>query len=125
MKNVENIPDHIFDLFAINSFDELSPTDQAVVLEYMSPTDYDAYAVVVKGFQAIDDPTPVQQPGSVLARIIHHRIPLYQAAAAVVIGMLLAVGIANTAVKSQPALETPMGVSLADENYPEGLIFDL
>ena len=125
MKNVENIPDHIFDLFAINSFDELSPTDKAVVLKYMSPTDYDAYAALVKGFQAIDDPTPVQKPGSVLRRIIHYRIPLYQAVAAVVVGMLLAVGITDTAVKSQPAPATPMGVSLADENYPEGLIFDL
>lgn len=165
MKNVDQFPEEIFDLFATKSYDELTHTERKMIQNFIDPEEYNDMAARVQEFSSINSsidihqsfeaPVQAQSPFAFLKK----SIPLYQAAAAVLLCVLATYGLQNnrqpasdhgsiSTVYSNEASVNPrdsqkfekrlldlkdviqtqskkVGTSLAQEDYPKELIFDL
>lgn len=70
-----------------------------------------------------------QKNRSIVSKVLNYRIPIYQVAAGILLFMLATWAISN--VRNDKNLppgitnEVMAGKSLADDDYPEDLIFDL
>lgn len=131
MKNIENLPEIIFDLFSKKRFEDLDQSERQLVLQYMDEDDYIGFADVVQGFRQSDkkpitDITKQNAQQPIISRMLNYRMPMYQVAAAIVICVLATSVLTGHDDALRPSKEiNAVGVSLADDDYPEDLIFDL
>lgn len=136
MKNLENLPENIFDWLGEKEFSELTETQQQEVNAHMSEADYKSYRSIIFDFQELDqkvsigsDTLPQSQPSpSFLKRLINYPIPLYQVAAAFLILAMATFAINDfSGQENLPKVEEKSGVgkSLAKDDYPKELVFNL
>lgn len=140
--NIENIPNELFDLLSCKHYSELSEKEKKLVAKVMSQEEYLDYQAVINDFKELDSALEFEVPKlaiqpknkSTLRKIINYRIPLYQVAAGV---LLLTV---STFVfgfwdrgsitpfpeikEGEVRIEHLNGKSLAEEDYPDSLIFN-
>ena len=143
MKNMENLPEAIFDLLASKAYQELNRDERSAVLEHFSAEEYDQYREVVGDFQSLDR-SMIVSPGeqiasaekpSLLRRILTYKLPVYQVAAAFLLFVFSTTTISNTKynrgsnhadnpVVKVDAEGTNAGTSLANDDYPEALVIN-
>ncbi len=137
MKNIDELPEELFDLFTIGDFRNLNEDQKQVVLQHINVGEFDAYAAIVCDFQVLDSkrntdlPKPTHTPKgkSRFTRVLNYRMPLYQVAASLAICILATTVMYKGSNKingtpTDSTIET-VGVSLANDDYPAELIFDL
>jgi len=155
MKNIENIPEEIFDLIGQKSYAELNQVEQKQIEGILTRSEYDHFYSIVQGFKDLDGTIPMAEPNPsfiskdpVFKRILNHRIPVYQAAAAVLFFILSTVVVSNSINSVGPENgnesisneekngrliqnkavnleQEKQGQSLSTDDYPEELIFSL
>ncbi len=171
MKNLENLPDALFDLLARKKYESLNAAEKRLVDEHISEVEFDQFSKIVQDFQSLDTTMPIEAPGlpahkevSAIKRVLTYKIPLYQVAviALVLIVSTLAMSRSHSAEGppahhpyaipttqssseaaipriSEEAIEERIeeikhvveldkaeeGKSLAEDDYPEALVFNL
>ncbi|MEM6964729.1 MAG: hypothetical protein AAF573_08200 [Bacteroidota bacterium] len=136
MKNLENLPEEIFDWLAEKTFSELTEAQRQKVRAYLSEADYENYRSIVFDFQELDHQvtadssasSPPTSTTSFLKRVLNYPIPLYQVAAAFLILAMATFAMNDFGEeKNLPKAEEKSGVgkSLAKDDYPEELVFNL
>ena len=136
--NIEDLPEEVFDLLASKKFNELSVSEQALVSPYLSAEDYDSYHVIVNDFQLLDNSITIdsrkeeisQKQESILRRILTYRIPVYQVAGLFLLLFLSTFAISkmengNANPEATEVQKKKEGKSLANDEYPSELIFNL
>ncbi|MFK7808692.1 MAG: hypothetical protein AB8F74_12885 [Saprospiraceae bacterium] len=104
MKNIENIPEELFDLFAQKSFDQLTAVEKLVVEDHMNSAEYEEYRKLVSDFQDIDNSIKVEPSEkrftrtseSAIRKLLTYRIPVYQAAAVLLLAGFFTFGYFGT-----------------------------
>lgn len=140
MKNKKELPEQIFDWLADKKYADLSAEEKALVDQYLTAEEYDAYAGLITDFQFTDRqletglPAPdfEPQPQPLWKKVLTYKIPLYQAAAAFVIFGVFSMALSSWngqstsfQLEERAAVDQDtMGTSLAEDDYPEELVFD-
>ena len=139
MKNLEQIPGEIFDLLNSKKYTELSEKEVKMVDGWMTESEYKDYTLVIGHFKMQDDisvgvPQTSFKPRkkSILVKILNYQVPLYQVAAG--LAMLVTASFAfqgSFLIEKKSPNENlvnnheSIGKSLADDDYPEDLVFNL
>ncbi len=149
MKNLENLPEELFDLLAEKPFSALSETEKKRVNTYLHEAEYEEYRALVLGFKQLEGAKPDAPPKlefapkktPLLRRLLTYRVPVYQAATVLLLLMAGWYGFSDSnrnqlvdeareeVVGKQPTVladstQHRPGTPLADEDYPEGLVFN-
>lgn len=170
MKNIEDLPEQIFDLLAEKEYAQLNDDQKKQVNDYMNSEEYDQYRLMIQEFQELDSDLFVEdkswdtiksEQASLPSKGFFNRVPLYKIAASFILAILTSIAVWNTDFNKDNVLDdyplveikdsiveeeisfpielidsrmeemrsivqsTPkkVGKSLAEENYPEGLVF--
>jgi len=134
MRNLENLPEEIFDLLAQKKFAELSESEKQKVLMHLSQEEFENFNSIVADFQSLDSFSNTQTVGqdsrepSMLQKILNYPIPLYQVAAAFLIlgfaSFLFFTKSNSTSEETPIAIEQTKGKSLEQDNYPDELVLN-
>ena len=134
--NNENIPEEIFDLLGSKSFEKLTDTERALVLQYMNEDDYKESQTAILSFKEVDNQIefnerslPIQKArSSSIIRFATYRVPIYQVAAGLALMAMVTYGVDSSEDSGVDGLLNPKsfsGQSVAFGNYPDSLVFNL
>ncbi len=135
--NKDKIPEEIFELLASKDYSNLSNHERTLVNKFMTPNEFDTLHDTIYAFSMADDALDIQVPqllfpkndSSYLSKILNYPIPTYLVAA----GILVLLGLFFV-LQSSPSSESDLkdsleviqnGTSIANDNYPEDLVFEL
>lgn len=138
MKNLETFPEDIFNLLGSKKFVELTDEEKYLIKPYMTVGEYHDYHEMISDVRVLDQTIPstipdirlINKRASMIKKIVDYKMPLYQVAAAI------AFCIFSTATLTQHFSQSPnsnmtqiddsskKGVSLAEDNFPEQLVFN-
>lgn len=134
----ENIPSEIFDLLASKDYESLSGEERNLVNSIMTSEEYKNLKNIVSDFLKTDEEIKIKhrpflfstKRNSLLSKILNYPIPAYQVAASmmVLVGLFLLMKPPsnNQDATSVHSLEIDTtGISVADDVYPEDLVFKL
>lgn len=104
MKDIENIPEELFDLLASKSFEQLSDSEKLMVEGHLNPAEYEEYRQLITDFQEIDESIKVvpsdkrftRTSESAFRKLMTYRIPVYQAAAVLLLAGFFTYGYFGT-----------------------------
>jgi hypothetical protein len=164
MKNMEDLPENIFDWINEYAFSELNEAKRKEVLEFLTETEYEDFRMVLSNFKDLEEErdTEIQTPAfdfnavDLQTASIQNKLNYYRFAIGFLVLLIGAVLVwksetptldfketesatisSSSGVQPSPELinfqiqtmkqtiesnERRMGVSLADENYPDDLI---
>lgn len=134
----ENIPSEIFDLLASKDYESLLGEERNLVNSIMTSEEYKNLKNIVSDFLKTDEEIKIEhrpflfstKRNSLLSKILNYPIPAYQVAASmmVLVGLFLLMKPPsnNQDATSVQSLEIDTtGISVADDVYPEDLVFKL
>ena len=135
MKEFENMPESIFDLLAEKKYSELTLDEKAQVDAFMNATDYESYRNIIFDFERLDQSSFTQKTElpkekkrvSVFGKIMKYPIPLYQVAAVfLLLGAIIFIDLEEekTEFPEEVVQVEKAGQSLAEDDYPEELVFN-
>lgn len=138
MKNLEKYPEKIFELLASTSFEQLNTAEKLLVDQHMTESEYrDFYEIILDTktldqYIPIDIPIPAfsKTPRSFISKILHYKMPFYQVAAALAFCILSTAyltqqfSLSQSSDRSKTDTISNNGVSLAEDNFPEQLVFN-
>ena len=138
MKNLEKYPEKIFELLSTTSFEQLNITEKLLVEKHMSESEYRDYHEIISDTKTLDQNILVDIPSpdfaktqtSSISKIIHYKMPFYQVAATLAFCILstayltqhFSTGQSSDITQTNTTSKT--GVSLAEDNFPEQLVFN-
>lgn len=134
----ENIPSEIFDLLSSKDYKSLSIDEKNLVDNIMTLEEYKNLKNTVSGFQEIDEKIKIEPRSfsipekkvTLFSKIMNYPIPTYQVAASlmVLVGLFF---LMKPALNDQNAVSVDgltidtTGISVANDVYPDSLIFKL
>ena len=134
----DKLPDEIFDLLAIKSYEELSAAEMEMVDQSIGADEYKAFRIVISDFQEVDQslgeevrPLAVNlaKPKTTWQKIVTYPIPAYQVAAGILILIFALLTLPEqTSVDKANSIDVKnlgKGVSISNDNYPDSLVFEL
>ena len=125
------IPNELFEWLGSFKFDELSAYQQAIVQLYISQQEYDELYDTIAGVKNVDldsiSATGKLGKESIIRKVISMKMPIYQAAMALLlVGCLFWMFIRGDSIVIPVKTNyLEQSRSLADDPFPDSLIFEL
>ncbi|WP_044200932.1 hypothetical protein [Flammeovirga sp. OC4] len=130
-----NFEDRLFELFSHKSFEELTLEEKQEVLKVMTQQEYQENYQMVHEFKNVNDGIsmaipPLELKSEKKVLFLEQSIPIYKAAAAIVIGVLLSISVQFFITQNSKEIPikqevTKQSIPLSEENYPKGLVVNL